>query len=119
MPKPEPGQTEAIAEADFTHRSRCLKTANYLINGERDVQHGSPIANFSSTAGMWTEYLAERLAPGVRLEPHDVAAMMVLLKVSRLRASPGKEDHWVDIAGYAGCGMECAILECEYDQEGE
>jgi hypothetical protein len=115
MPKYKPEPADADDKVDFTHRSRCLETANNLITGDRNRQYGSPIADFSATAGMWTEYLAERLLPGVKLEPHDVAAMMVLLKVSRLRVSPGKEDHWVDIAGYAGCGMECAILEGEGD----
>ena len=37
---------------------------------------------------------------------HDVAAMMILLKVARLATSPDKWDNWVDIAGYAALGGE-------------
>jgi hypothetical protein len=43
---------------------------------------------------------------GDELTPADVAAMMILMKVSRITTSPGKEDNWVDIAGYAACGAE-------------
>ena len=50
---------------------------------------------------MWSAYL------GVDIEQHDVAAMMALLKVSRIRWSPTKRDHWQDLAGYAACGWDC------------
>jgi hypothetical protein len=51
---------------------------------------------------MWAAYL------GVPIAPHDVAAMMAMLKLSRIRWSPGKRDSWVDLAGYAACGWDCA-----------
>jgi hypothetical protein len=34
----------------------------------------------------------------------DVAAMMALLKVSRMKTSPEHLDNWDDLAGYAICG---------------
>ena len=45
----------------------------------------------------------------MNLQPHDISAMMILLKISRLANSPGETDHWVDIAGYAAIGSECAL----------
>jgi hypothetical protein len=33
--------------------------------------------------------------------------------VSRLMHSRQKRDSWVDLAGYAGCGYECAVEEGE------
>jgi hypothetical protein len=49
-------------------------------------------------------YIVETL-----LDPHDVAIMMMQLKHSRLSWSPTKEDHWIDLAGYAACGWDCVV----------
>lgn len=51
---------------------------------------------------MWAAYL------GVPIAMHDVAAMMALVKVSRIRQSPTTRDSWTDLAGYASCGWDCA-----------
>ena len=40
------------------------------------------------------------------LEPHDVAAMLALLKIARIASGHAKADNWVDLAGYAACGGE-------------
>jgi hypothetical protein len=37
--------------------------------------------------------------------------MIMAVKISRLMWTPAKRDSWVDIAGYAGCGFECAVNE--------
>lgn len=83
-------------------RSDILSSAEVLVNGDRNAQYGDPKQDFARTAQMWGAYL------GIELEPHDVAAMMGLLKLSRIRWSPEKKDHWVDLAGYAACGADCA-----------
>lgn len=83
-------------------RAECLRTAERLVNGERNTQYDEPSADFKRTAGMWTAYL------GVPVEMHDVAAMMILLKMARARYSPTHGDHWVDAAGYAACGFDVA-----------
>lgn len=83
-------------------REECLTTALGLVNGDRNAQYGDPRQDFQRTASMWTAYL------GVEIAPHDVAAMMMMLKVSRIRWSPEKFDSWVDAAGYAACGWDCA-----------
>lgn len=95
-----------------TARAELLVEASKLIDGDRNVQYGDPIDDFSLTASMWQDYLRRimvtRNTPEeVYLDPHDVAVMMLLVKVSRLAQSPEKRDHWLDIAGYAGCGWEC------------
>lgn len=91
-------QVEAL---ERNPRSDILLTAEELVNGDRNVQYGDPRQDFQRTADMWSAYL------GYRVEPHDVAAMMCLLKVSRIRWSPLKKDSWVDLAGYAACGWDC------------
>ena len=93
-------------------RAKLLTEAADIINGDRNIQYGDPIDDFSLTASMWEDYLRRivvtRNTDGeVFLDPHDVAIMMMLVKVSRLAQSPEKKDHWLDIAGYAGCGWEC------------
>jgi hypothetical protein len=84
------------------HRANLLLTAERLVNGDRNAQYGDPRQDFQRTATMWAAYL------GVDVQPHDVAALMALLKLSRIRWSPQKQDSWVDLAGYAACGWDCA-----------
>jgi hypothetical protein len=62
---------------------------------------------------LWEAYLSRTTnARGTfTVKAHDVAALMMLLKISRLSWTPNKADHWLDIAGYAGCGWECTVLE--------
>lgn len=89
-------------------RQEVLQTAEMLVNGDRNVQYGDPSADFKRTADLWTAYLAglgDKAGSGDwAVEAHDVAAMMCLLKISRIAWSPNKLDSWVDLAGYAACG---------------
>jgi len=88
-------------------REDILRTAGDLITGDRQRTYGSAKASHSTIAGMWSAYL------GVDVTEVDVAAMMVLLKVSRSRSSD-HSDNWVDVCGYAaiageleaGCGED-------------
>jgi hypothetical protein len=89
----------------MTERREMLYEAAELVDGDRNNQYGDPRQDFQRTANMWTAYLGRPIAA------HDVAAMMVMLKVSRIRWSPGKRDSWVDLAGYAACGWDCARVE--------
>lgn len=95
-------QDERMADHGQNVRYDILNTAEGLVNGDRNNSYGDPKQDFARTATMWGAYL------GVEVEPHDVAAMMALLKVSRIRWSPNKKDHWVDGAGYFACGADCA-----------
>ncbi len=88
-------------------RSAVLAEADRLVNGERNVDYGDPIADFARTADFWTTYLSSVRGLASPLEAHDVAVLMALLKISRIAWSPDKEDHWVDLAGYAACGADC------------
>ena len=86
-------------------RKELLEQAAFCVSGERDAQYGGPEDNFNRIADLWNAYLGE---PD-RFGPEDVAIMMVLLKVARLRANfSNSMDSWVDIAGYAACGAEIA-----------
>ena len=45
---------------------------------------------------------------GWDISKEDVAVIMMILKICRLKTSPAKADSWIDIAGYAACGAEVA-----------
>lgn len=94
-------------------RTAMLLEAASLVDGNRNAQYGDPLQDFRRTAGMWSAYF------GVEVHPHDVAAAMALLKVSRIRWSPGKRDSWVDLAGYAACGLDCSQRENDNAQEAQ
>lgn len=87
-----------------SERELILLEAIKCVTKDRNATHGDPEDNFAVIADFWTTYLKMkgRLAYGI--DSTDVAAMMVLMKVSRIITSPEHKDHWVDIAGYAACG---------------
>lgn len=90
-------------------RTEILETARKCVCGDREQDYGSPEKNFERIAKFWEEYVRDRCVnPGsdVCFMPHDVAAMLILLKVARVASGNAKDDNWVDIAGYAACGGE-------------
>jgi hypothetical protein len=83
-------------------RTNLLKKAAEYITGDRNNHYGPPHIDFQRTGELWTTYLGGKK----KVNAHDVAVMMALLKISRIAWSPDKADHWVDLAGYAACGLE-------------
>lgn len=64
---------------------------------EQRAQHyGDPRPNMERIAGLWSAYL------GTEVSAHDVAQMMVLVKISRTKvAGVGKhDDNYTDQIGY-------------------
>jgi hypothetical protein len=94
-------------------RQALLGEAIRLVTGERNNQYGPPTQDFDRTAIMWTAYLNGRRI----LDAHDVAAMMILLKLSRISWDQTNRDSWVDIAGYAACGYECVTHNNKEEQQ--
>lgn len=56
--------------------------------------------------------------PDVRFTAKDVAMMMALLKVARIRSGKGTLDCYVDLAGYAACAGELAERSVSIAAEG-
>jgi len=98
-----------------TEREVLLHDASNLVVGTRNNDYGDPYDDFRLTSELWESYLSRifEKRKGIKLEPHDIAAMMVLLKVSRLSWTPTKKDHWLDLAGYAACGWDCTTRDEE------
>lgn len=87
-------------------RSKILTEANNIVSGRRKArEYGPPEDSFKSIASFWSEYL------GHEVKPHDVAVMMALLKIARIKGGERKKDNWIDLAGYAACGGECQSKE--------
>lgn len=105
----EPGE----GEAKKLTRAAVLEKARACVCGEREQDYGSPEDSFGCIAELWEAYLrAACIAPDavVTVTPTDVAMMMALLKIARVGTSfvGGTADSFVDLAGYAACGAECA-----------
>lgn len=71
---------------------------------DRGLNYGSPEDNFNRIARRWQLHFLNRYGIEVTVDAHDVAQMMVDMKLARLENQPRHEDSWVDIAGYAACG---------------
>lgn len=100
-------------EAKKLTRAAVLEKARACVCGEREEDYGSPEDSFGCIAELWEAYLrAACIAPDatVAVTPTDVAMLMALLKIARVGTSfvGGTADSFVDLAGYAACGAECA-----------
>lgn len=83
-------------------RKECLDMAAQCVLQDRACQYGGMEDNFRVIANFWSVYL------GRKVYPADVAMMMSLLKIARIRGNKAHADSFVDLAGYAACGAECA-----------
>lgn len=104
-------------------RPEILDTAKKMVCGDRETDYGRPESNFSVIADLWSAY------KGVKFSALDVAMMMTLLKLGRIKTGTAKNDSFVDAAGYIACGGEIAteeksstvgtpaILCCDHDWE--
>ena len=86
-------------------RGNLLDVAKTYITKDRQADHGDAEDNFSRIAQYWSVHL------GTPVKAHDVAVMMALLKVARIKQNPNHIDNWVDGAGYFACGGEIANLQ--------
>jgi hypothetical protein len=85
------------------NRADILATASEYVTIDRATTHGDAEDNFRRIADLWTAYLGVDDITSI-----DVAVMLALLKVARIRSNPTHADNWIDIAGYAACGGEIA-----------
>ncbi len=104
---------EGESEAKKLTRAAVLEKARACVCGEREEDYGSPEDSFGCIAELWEAYLrAACIAPDaiIRVTPTDIAMLMALLKIARVGTSSvgGTADSFVDLAGYAACGAECA-----------
>lgn len=83
-------------------RAEILEAATTCVCGKREQDYGKPEDNFQLIADLWSVYLDKDV------NPEDVAIMMALLKIARIKTGTGTDDSYVDLAGYAACAGEIA-----------
>lgn len=96
--------------------AQTLQTALELTGGDRAKTHGDKKQNHQNIADLWTAYFKQNgsiIGDGatltvIQFSAHDVAVMMCLLKIARLKSGVHNPDNYVDLAGYAGIAAECA-----------
>lgn len=81
-------------------RQSVLTEAQGLVHGDRNAAYGSPLSDYSRTAGMVSAMLAHKLKEPLSAE--DCAMIMCCVKLSR-QAHKAKRDNMTDLAGYAEC----------------
>ena len=91
------------------NRSETLDRAKKCVCGQRENEYGSPEDSFTNIARLWSVYR------DVIFTANDVAMMMALLKIARIKTGTATDDSYVDLAGYAACGAEINSI----NQEGE
>lgn len=83
-----------------SERTSVLLEAQGLVHGDRNAAYGSPLSDYTRTAGMVSAMLAHKLKEPLTAE--DCAMIMCCVKLSRQAHKP-KPDNMVDLAGYAEC----------------
>ena len=86
-------------------RKDILDAALELTYGSRNKQYGSPKKNLEIAANLLSSYLE------TNIEPHQVAIIMMLCKISRLAVNPDHTDSYVDMSAYAAIAAEVRELQ--------
>ena len=97
------------------NRAEVLEAAKKCVCGQREQDYGNPEDNFQRIADLWSAYMDY---PQL-FTPKDVAMMMALLKVARIKTGTGTDDCFVDLAGYAACAGEIATRAKEQTSTAE
>lgn len=100
-PTNTPTETDTPTDTPTT-RAEILDAAKKIVTGDREKQYGSPEDNFAVIAEFWTTYI------GHPISSEDVAIMMALLKIARIRSGNYKTDSFVDGVGYLSLAAEIA-----------
>lgn len=82
-------------------RKEILNSAIECVCGQREEDYGNPEDNFNKISKLWNAYLGDNVT-----DAHDVAMMMALLKIARIRTGRRKVDSYIDACGYMGIGGE-------------
>lgn len=87
------------------NRAEILAAATDCVTRDRNSTYGEPENGFALIAAYWSAHLDHPVTAA------DVAVLMTLLKLARIKANPACVDSWVDGAGYLACGGELATGE--------
>ena len=105
-PTDTPTETDTPTDTPTT-RAEILDAAKKIVTGDREKQYGKPEDNFAVIAEFWTTYI------GHPISSEDVAIMMALLKIARIRSGNYKTDSFIDGVGYLSLGGEISARNME------
>lgn len=87
------------------NRTDILEAASQCITVDRAATHGDAENSFGLIAAYWAAHL------DAEVSAHDVAVMMTLFKLARIKGNPLHADSYVDAAGYTALAGEIAAGE--------
>ena len=82
-----------------------LSEATRLVGTDRQKDYGDKVENHDNIARLWSAYL------GIKIEAHDVALMMVLLKMARTKLGEVSKDTYIDMSAYSAIAGEIKFKE--------
>ena len=82
-----------------------LSKAINLVGGDRQRDYGDKVKNHDNIAKLWSAYL------DVKIEAHDVALMMALLKMARTKLGEVSKDTYIDMSAYSAIAGEIKFKE--------
>ena len=93
---------------------RLLMAAHVLVGEDREKDYGDKVKNHNNIAKLWSAYL------DIKIEAHDVAILMTLLKIARTKLGAVSEDTYIDMAAYGAIAGEIKFKKPEEEEsEGE
>jgi hypothetical protein len=88
-----------------------LKEADTLIAGERHKDYGDKVKNHNNISKLWSAY------KDIEITAHDVAVMMVLLKIARTKLGEISKDTYVDMSAYGAIAGEIKFNSINNNKE--
>ena len=85
--------------------NQVLNRASVLVQGQREKDYGDKKENHNNIAKLWSAYL------DVPITAHDVAIMMVLLKMARTKLGQVSRDTYIDMSAYSAIAGEIKFKE--------
>ena len=89
----------------MSNTKEFLGEAVKLVGGQRQKDYGDKVENHDNIARLWSAYL------GIKIEAHDVALMMVLLKMARTKLGEVSKDTYIDMSAYSAIAGEIKFKE--------
>ena len=83
----------------------CLSQAITLSANDRQKDYGDKVNNHNNIARLWSAYL------NTKIEAHDVALMMALLKMARTKLGAVSKDTYIDMSAYSAIAGEIKFKE--------
>jgi hypothetical protein len=98
-----------LPEPRFAMIANELLTESTKLLYDRGLQYGDPTANHIRIAQLWSAYL------GYRIEPHEVAICMSLVKISRIAEQSTHRDSYADALSYLAISGHIALTDFDND----